>query len=124
MGRPSYGNQTHFVKWDNKAAGGRWYECTIGPKMSDGRYLVEGHGGWDGHFYGSDLTPIGHTPSMGDEALAYWQSIPWYDYANYNYAFRCCVEAKNSRTGKTWVRYDDGSKEWVPNDKVHKVSRL
>ena len=51
---------THFVKWDDGAQGGRWYECTIGEKMSDGRYSVVGHGGWEGRYDGGDLVAIGN----------------------------------------------------------------
>merc|ERR1712018_79723 len=36
MSYARYSGCTHFVKWDNKQTGGRWYECTIGTKMSDG----------------------------------------------------------------------------------------
>ena len=45
MGRAIYGNQTHFVKLNDQETGGCWYECTIGEKMSDGRYTVLGQDG-------------------------------------------------------------------------------
>ena len=62
MGRAIYGNQTHFVKLNDQETGGCWYECTIGEKMSDGRYTVLGQdgpimtqysvSGWEGHYEG------------------------------------------------------------------------
>ena len=77
MGSPKYGNQTHFVKWDEEKQGGRWYECTLGEKMSDGKFPVWGHGGWEGNFYGHDITPIGVTPNIGDEVIFIGPRCTW-----------------------------------------------
>ena len=111
---------THFVKWDDGAEGGRWYECTIGEKMSDGRYSVVGHGGWEGRYDGGDLVAIGNPPpSIGDPVLAYWQG--YYTWG-YDYAFYSHVTAK--KEGQFWVVYQDGSEEWVPETQVHKFQRL
>ena len=120
MGKPKYGIQTHFVKWDDETAGGRWYECTIGEKMSDGRYKVLGHEGSEGHFFAGDLVEIGTTPRpTTDEALAYYQG----GWSSYDYASYCVVQAK--KPGHFWVKYTDGgSEEWVPENKVHKAVRI
>ena len=39
-GKPRFGvKMTHFVKWDNKKPGGRWFECSISA-ASDTEYNV------------------------------------------------------------------------------------
>ena len=120
MGRAKYGGiQTHFVRWDDEAEGGRWYECTIGPKMDDGRYRVKGHEGSETIVGGIDLVAIGNTPSVGDEVLAYWQG---YYISGYDYAFKSKVTAK--KEGHFWVVYLDGSEEWVPENEVHKLQTM
>ena len=119
MGRSKYGVQTHFVKWDDETAGGRWYECTIGEKMSDGKYSVRGHEGSEGRYEGADLVAIGNSPSIGDPVLAYWQG---YNIIDYDYAFLGRVTGK--KEGQFWVVYQDGSEEWVPENEVHKLQRM
>ena len=98
MGIARYGGSTHFVKWDNHQTGGRWYECTIGERMSNGKYHTVGHEGSEDYFYPRDLTPLGLAPAVGDEVIAYWDGR--------NYAFKAKVTA--TQPGKYSVLYLDG----------------
>ena len=124
MGIAKYGPYTHLVKWDEKKAGGRWFECIIaGDRMSDGTYKVKDHEGSEGYYYGDCLTEIGHTPGIGSEVVAYWQNVPWYDPFNYTYAFLATVSAK--KPGHFWVKHvAGGDEEWVPEVHVHAVKRM
>ena len=123
MGRAKYGNQTHFVKWDDEAEGGRWFECTIGETGSDGRYSVLGHGGWEAHFKDVDLVAIGKRPSVGDTVLAYWQG---YGTSDKNFAYKSTVTAVEVTVSLRHfsVVYQDGSEEWVPEYDVHKLQTM
>ena len=126
MGRPKYGAQTHFVKWDENKSGGRWYECTITSAGANGKHAVTGHEGSKEEFFPSQLTEIGHDTTHGDSTphIAYWQSVPWYD-TGYDYAFLCTVQMYNKRKRAFWVKYHgDDSEEYVPEDQVFKVVRL
>ena len=115
MGKCRYGGQTHFVKWDDHYyTGGRWYECTIGDQMSDGKFHVRAHEGSQEYFYGHDLTPLGTTPGIGDKVIAYWDSR--------NYAF--LGQVSDQKPGHFLVVYqDDGSERWMPEEEVHQLVR-
>jgi len=123
MGRAKYGAYTHLVKWDEKKAGGRWFECIIGEKMSDGSYHVRDHEGSEGYYSGDCLSEIGHTPGVGSEVVAYWQNVPWWDPINYTYAFLAKVSAR--KPGHFWVKHEaGGDEEWVPEHAVHALKRM
>merc|ERR1712020_588801 len=109
-----YGGSTHFVKWDDWKEGGRWYECTVGEQMSNGKYHTVGHEGSEDYFSPHHLTPLGGTPSVGDEVIAYWDGR--------DYAFLAKVTAE--QPGKWSVLYLDGSEEWMPVKDVHKLQRM
>ena len=116
MGRARYGGSTHFVKWDNYQTGGRWYECSIGEQLSNGKYHVRGHEGSEDYFYPNDLTPCGLEPAIGDVVIAYWDGR--------NYAFKAKVTDYASHKNEYSVLYLDGSEVWMPAKDVHRLQKM
>ena len=111
-----YGGSTHFVKWDDWKDGGRWYECSLGEKLSCGKYHVIGHEGSEDYFYPYDLTPCGLEPAIGDVVIAYWDGR--------NYAFKAKVTDYASHKNEYSVLYLDGSEVWMPAKDVHRLQKM
>ena len=123
MTRARFGG-THFVRWDNSRTGGRWFECAISDKYSDGKYNVKTHDGDSGFFPASQVSHLGIKSSVGDTVLAYRIRTSIFGaFPNRTYA----SNGKHSATdtdGKIWVYFDDGEKVLTESSAVHKLSTL
>jgi len=106
---------THFVKWDEKKKGGRWFECEISEQDSDGDYNVRAHDGDTGFFSGSQISKLGVQSSVGDTVIAYWD--------NRNYAFKG-KHGATDMSGKICVHFDDGDHKLADSSTVHKLSTI
>ena len=108
---------THFVKWDNREIGGRWFECTIGTQWSDGRYLVRlyDYDYGTGTFRPNEISILGVESTVGDQVLAYWEGS--------HYAYKGIHGATDSH-GKIWVEFDDGINVLTESSAVYKFVTL
>ena len=115
--RPSgrYSNTSHFVKWDNRTTGGRWFECMLGETTTTNKRKAICHDGEEAYFHKHDLALLGGNASKNDEVLAYW------DGKGYACLGKITTEEKS---GEVWVEFADGDKGWIPLKDVHKLQRL
>ena len=114
--KAKFGKQ-YFVNWDDKKAGGEWYESDITKKPSDPThtYTVKSHDGDTKFIKGSRISKAGVKSEEGDTILAYHKG-------GRNYAFAGTHVA--TKGNKIYVRYDDGDTNWEDSTNVHKLVTL
>ena len=105
-----YSSCTHLARWNEKATGGRWYECTVA-KMSDGKSFYCACGDGD-EGRKTDVVAKNVSPQQGDAVISY----AW----NTSYAFKGRING--SRPGEWYIIFDDGDEKWSPHHKVFKYT--
>ena len=96
-------------------AGGRWFECTVSQRLSDGLYKVLVHDGASRNFPAHKISPLEVESQVGDPVIAY------YDVRSY--AFQGIHESTRA-DGTIHVRFADGDAKDVAADWVHKLQTI
>merc|ERR1712146_94326 len=107
------GAYTHFVKWDSKKDGGRWFECSILSSAGQGKMKVHAHDGDERERVKSEIVPIDQSNviEVGDRVIAYWDGRA--------YAFAGKVQKEEP--DRFYIIFDDGDKGWKDATKVYKL---
>ena len=110
------GPYTAFVKWDDKKAGGRYFECNYEKAAINATncFDVVCHDGDSGMYHAANVFPIKPFGDGRGPCIAY--------YDDRAYAFKGRVEQYGH--GRYYVIFDDGDKKWVAQDKVYKYEDL
>ena len=101
----------YFVRWDNAAVGGRWFESDI-VKLQSGSYSVTA---WDSDkdvFDAMQISYLGLKSKVGDVVLSYYGKTPKYAHKGIH---------EQTSGNKIFVRYDDGDTAWEDVSGVHKL---